>query len=1167
MSIIVDGSKARTEYITDYKKCDDHIQPGQGVFYLTRKSHKLGQVTRSSAVGLTPGEAFVQRYSDKSSMTENHIAKNLFIFDLDEKKVENFSYDNEFRKFIHQLHRKGEIPFDALYPGYQKEGFNSECLIGYDADKHHDYLVKALKQYFGLGEFFITKKPALWKYEQENDVENLVRITEKYGHSLYSAHTGRGKTIISLGAAFKICKNGGVVFITTPITDTIQSFKNNLNDYFFGDNRNVKVNIVDSQQMLDSQFVKDMRRRADAGEIFFILRTVQDVRYDDNNDGEIREKYSQLDGIIDLWVRDEYHKEYNGGVTQKRLEGIDSKYILDLTATPYKIIDQYDYDQIVSRSLLWALKNIQYTKIPSIKIDAFNTPFPKNEKTAGLYDETEGFDPRKLFIRESDNFVYAAELEEICRRMYEDTQVKPKNRLSIRSDFVLSLVAKKCGMWVCPSGQNGDGSADYLPNLAALLNATPGNTYYVDSYTAEKEAIKLKITIGDYIEGLITKHGRVIILTCRKFLVGTDIPCLGHIVLMTKMEDAANFEQLLGRLIRVYPGKDTVKLYTFTPGMSIILTLGLMAKANAKLNQGVSEKEFLIALPLTMYNLDKPEEIKVEYILKQVQEYIKGCCKSRLPDMSLREELTNLDPSLYEKLTLNFKKGKNKIASITKKNSAKVSNGNNNGQKNSKSNGPDNNKLVKFAELVQNVMNEARWVAYSRNDYNYDNILRNNAIVDMFGQEEMNAVICAIDQKPNLRVMVKKFFSDNEIAFKNQDLELICDDVFRNSEYKQKLGLVYTTFSLVNIIIDKLPDIKYNFTGRILVVNALNGTFALKLREKFPNAEIVCIEFNEYFRDHLTRLGFTVIKWDEIDNMKNVDVIIGNPPYQDGERKDAANKLWPQVVVKANEILNDNGTVAFITPISWMQPTADIGKGSAGTNIFRDIFKKNNFVYADIDSEKLKTTYFSTVGSTFSYFVYQKNNYAGKTRVNTSNGVVDIDISKMNFLPKELSVESINIMQKMNGVPFDFEDQNHNLNGDESPSQDTDHIYKIYHTNAKGGKYIYGEKINPYANLPKVIVSLSGEYKAIVDTEHGFSNMCCAIICSDISEANNTQNILNSKLYRFWIEMQKFSGFVPRKILLSLPMINQAKLWDSKEIYSHFGLTQNEIDYIEKEIK
>ena len=79
--------------------------------------------------------------------------------------------------------------------------------------------------------------------------------------------------------------------------------------------------------------------------------------------------------------------------------------------------------------------------------------------------------------------------------------------------------------------------------------------------------------------------------------------------------------------------------------------------------------------------------------------------------------------------------------------------------------------------------------------------------------------------------------------------------------------------------------------------------------------------------------------------------------------------------------------------------------------------------------------------------------------------------------------------------------------------------------------------------------------------------MCLAVICKSDNEAKRAQFILSSKLYKFWVEMQKFSGFNPRKLILTLPELSLTKDWTDADIYQHFGLTQEEIDYVEANIK
>jgi site-specific DNA-methyltransferase (adenine-specific) len=379
---------------------------------------------------------------------------------------------------------------------------------------------------------------------------------------------------------------------------------------------------------------------------------------------------------------------------------------------------------------------------------------------------------------------------------------------------------------------------------------------------------------------------------------------------------------------------------------------------------------------------------------------------------------------------------------------------------------------------------------------------------------------------------------------------------------------------------------------RILVVAGGHGTEVDVLVELHGEEILNKIWFNEllvcFTNDILARYPqINIAKGDFLSlsfNMK-FDVIIGNPPYQEGGRDDQANKLWPQFVKKAYDLVEDSGYVAMITPNGWMQPTADIGKGTGknALSIFNDIFKKNNLILANIDSDNIRETHFKGVGSTFSYYLFQKASYLGSTEFITSTGNVQIDISKIDSLPKVTSKESLSIVKKMSGTPFLFCDQNHGLGGKENDAQGSlvfvkktkngnvsetiDYKYKTYHTNKNGGTYWYSERLNPYTNIPKVIISLSGTYLPVFNNTTGFSNMCLALMCATDEEATRAQFILSSKLYKFWVEMQKFSGFNPRKLILTLPALSLAQDWTDDTIYKHFSLTQEEIDYVNTNVK
>lgn len=323
------------------------------------------------------------------------------------------------------------------------------------------------------------------------------------------------------------------------------------------------------------------------------------------------------------------------------------------------------------------------------------------------------------------------------------------------------------------------------------------------------------------------------------------------------------------------------------------------------------------------------------------------------------------------------------------------------------------------------------------------------------------------------------------------------------------------------------------------------------------------------FTKEALRKGYTNVLKKDFENWEanmKFDIVVGNPPYEaadTGGRKDQAKNLWSKFTKKSFDLVKDDGYVALVTPASWLSPAADVGKGLSGIRFFRDYFQKLSTIKLNIN----ECARHFNVGSTFSYFVV-KNTPATSyiTTVTTEKDSYDIDLRSINFLPISMSQESISINKKVLEQHDKFGIIGNNLPETkvEMSKEKTAHFsVPAYHTSSKGGTYWYVKQPIQNASRKKVIISISGNYVPVYDQAGmSFTGMCVVYYLKDNETMDSIKSFLDSKLVKFVLKENKYTGWVS-PVLSDLPNINKSKVWTDKELYAHFNLTQEEIDYIE----
>jgi len=292
-----------------------------------------------------------------------------------------------------------------------------------------------------------------------------------------------------------------------------------------------------------------------------------------------------------------------------------------------------------------------------------------------------------------------------------------------------------------------------------------------------------------------------------------------------------------------------------------------------------------------------------------------------------------------------------------------------------------------------------------------------------------------------------------------------------------------------------------------------------------------------------------------LNNMKQFDVIVGNPPYQDSENTSTYTNLWSKFVLKSYEMISKNGHMIMVTPKTWATPKNE--KRKTDNNLVSKLIQeKSNFVNIDECSKHFDA------GSTFSYYHLTKSKPNDKIELmtNTFNGMVDR--THLLFI-KDINNLSLSIFKKIKSKGFFKKEKNTSLVGEISDEKTDIHKYRIQYafTTEK-----WSDTKHPMQDTLKVIFpnQNSKNYPIFDNGISAPANRGAVYIVENEIQGHNFVNFCKSKLMNFYISQQRFHhGLINTSVISSIPKIDLNKKYSDDEIYKEFNLTQEEINYIE----
>jgi site-specific DNA-methyltransferase (adenine-specific) len=374
--------------------------------------------------------------------------------------------------------------------------------------------------------------------------------------------------------------------------------------------------------------------------------------------------------------------------------------------------------------------------------------------------------------------------------------------------------------------------------------------------------------------------------------------------------------------------------------------------------------------------------------------------------------------------------------------------------------------------------------------------------------------------------------------------------------------------NLVNEILDQLPSDVWTSTTTTFMDPAIGGgQFVREIEKRLRDAghdskNIASRVFG--FEEFPHRIHYAINKdkknklvgqYEACDFLKKefkmkFDVVVGNPPYQSNNGSgtlsgSGPSSLWGKFVFTALESLKDSGFMSFVTPDGIFSSSNDKFSAFKGTKIKFNVLSINDV-----------TSSFS-VGQSIVSWTLQKSPYLGNTTLNGQS----VDLAILPVIPKDhvnIYLKIVNSTEpKLN---FSTAGQINPKNVSDSVSISTPHMLN------SNGKLRFSNETSSIHHQPKVMIGQLSKWQPIFSSNMSATPSTMRMLVLDQCEGENLVKLLNLKIYKFADSLLRVSGRITWSIN-TLPKVDLTRSWTDAELYQHFNLTQEEIDYIEKTVK
>ena len=368
--------------------------------------------------------------------------------------------------------------------------------------------------------------------------------------------------------------------------------------------------------------------------------------------------------------------------------------------------------------------------------------------------------------------------------------------------------------------------------------------------------------------------------------------------------------------------------------------------------------------------------------------------------------------------------------------------------------------------------------------------------------------------------------------------------------------LKFDILDLVDEILDLLPSDVWTSSTTTFLDPAIGGgqfvrAIENRLRDVGHSNENIASRVYGYESNRM-RINFAVNKYklvgtytntdflEEDDDMK-FDVIVGNPPYQDGTKEGGQNKIYNFFAKKSLELLNDTGTLSFVTPASVC---------------------KNSKRFSIIGLPGLKNVDFTAndhfdVGAKICSWTVDKT-YSGDVTVKCLSSVDIVPSNSVIYDYNEVDKEFGELYQAIRKATKDtnkrmFIHNSIDMSKCRSKTRDSVFKYPVYKLNSDGTSTIcqYNSVKPKLYNQRSFTVAISKKFDESMtadnDLDYDMTNISTPV--STDEEVKNIKSFIFSEYFRTHVEKwKKVDGYGWNYATLYLPVFDKSKSWTNDEV-------------------